>query len=55
MSSASSDKRVIAVSSRALLDLDDSHQVFVEHGVDAYYRYQIEHEEDVLEPGIALP
>lgn len=55
MSSASSDKLVIAISSRALFDLDYSRQVFVEHGVDAYCRYQIEHEEDVLEPGIAIP
>lgn len=55
MSSASPDKLVIAISSRALFDLDDSHRVFVEHGVDAYCRYQIEHEEDVLEPGIAFP
>lgn len=55
MSSASPDKLVIAISSRALFDLDDSHRVFVEHGVDAYCRYQIEHEEAVLEPGIAFP
>lgn len=55
MSSASPDKLVIAISSRALFDLDASHQVFVEEGVDAYCRYQIEHEEDVLEPGIAFP
>lgn len=54
MSSLSPDKLVIAISSRVLFDLDDSHRVFVEHGVDAYCRYQIEHEEDVLEPGIAF-
>jgi 5'-nucleotidase len=46
------DKLVVANSSRALFDLDESHQVFVEEGVDAYCRYQIAHEEDVLAPGI---
>lgn len=55
MSSSSPDKLVIAISSRALFDLDESHQVFVEKGVDAYCRYQIDHEEDVLKPGIAFP
>ena len=55
MSSTFPDKLVIAISSRALFDLDESHQVFVEQGVDAYCRYQIDHEEDVLKPGIAFP
>jgi len=54
MSSSISDKLVIAISSRALFDLDESHRVFVEEGVDAYCLYQIEHEEDVLAPGIAF-
>ena len=44
----------IAISSRALFNLDDSHRVFEEHGVDAYCRYQIEHEDDVLAPGVAF-
>lgn len=49
------NKLVVAISSRALFDLDESHRVFEEEGVDAYCRYQIEHEEDVLVPGIAFP
>lgn len=49
------NKLVVAISSRALFDLDESHRVFEEEGVDAYCRYQIEHEEDVLAPGIAFP
>lgn len=48
------DKLLIAISSRALFGMDDSHQVFIEQGVDAYCRYQIDHEEDVLKPGIAF-
>ena len=55
MSTTASERLVIAISSRALFDLDESHQVFVEEGVDAYCRYQIEREEVVLSPGIAFP
>jgi 5'-nucleotidase len=49
------DKLVIAISSRALFDLDVSHRVFVEEGIDACCRYQIAHEDDVLAPGMAFP
>jgi len=45
---------VVAISSRALFDLSESHQVFEERGVDAYCEYQIEREDQVLEPGIAF-
>ncbi len=47
-------KLVVAISSRALFDLDDSHAVFEAEGVDAYCKYQIEHEDDPLEPGVAF-
>ncbi|TQV73518.1 5'-nucleotidase [Exilibacterium tricleocarpae] len=48
-------KLVIAISSRALFNLDDSHQVYISDGLDAYSHYQIEHEGDVLAPGDAFP
>ena len=48
------DKLVVAISSRALFDLMDSHRVYTEAGVDAYHRYQIEHEEEILAPGPAF-
>ena len=48
-------KLVVAISSRALFDLDASHKVFEEQGVDAYCAFQVAHEEDVLEPGVAFP
>ncbi len=51
----SEEKLVVAISSRALFDLQASHQVFVEQGVDAYCQYQIEHESELLEPGTAFP
>lgn len=47
-------KLVVGISSRALFDLEESHRVFQTEGVDAYCRYQIERENDVLEPGVAF-
>ncbi len=49
------DKLVLAISSRALFDLSDSHKVYLAEGVEAYRKYQIEHEEETLEPGDAFP
>ena len=49
------NKLVIAISSRALFDLSESHHVFQERGLAAYSEYQIEHEEEPLEPGEAFP
>lgn len=48
------DKLVIAISSRALFDLIDSHQVFEGEGVEAYCKYQIEREDEPLAPGVAF-
>jgi len=50
-----SNKLVIAISSRALFDLDESHQVFEKEGLEAYSKYQIAHEDDILGPGEAFP
>lgn len=55
MASGFGDKLVIAISSRALFNLDDSHRVFTDSGLEAYAQYQIEHEEEPLEPGDAFP
>ena len=51
------DKRklVVAISSRALFDLQDSHRMFEEEGIEAYCRFQIEHENEPLEQGTAFP
>ncbi|MEP7181104.1 MAG: 5'-nucleotidase [Betaproteobacteria bacterium] len=48
------DKLVVAISSRALFDLTESHRVYTEAGVDAYHRYQVEHEDQLLAPGPAF-
>lgn len=47
------EKLIIAISSRALFDLNESHRVFESAGEDAYTRYQIEREDVPLEPGSA--
>ena len=48
------DKLVIAISSRALFDLDDSHRVFERDGLEAYRQYQIDRENEPLERGDAF-
>ena len=53
--SAADDRLVVAISSRALFDLGESHALFERDGLEAYRRFQIEHEEEVLEPGVAFP
>src|SRR5262249_39362709 len=47
-------KLVVAISSRALFDLEEANRVFEEQGVKAYHAYQLEHENEVLAPGIAF-
>ena len=42
---------VIGISSRALFDLEEENKIFDEEGLDAYIRYQIDHEQTVLQPG----
>ncbi len=49
------DRLVVALSARALFDLEDSHAVFETEGVDAYASYQRAREDQPLEPGIAFP
>jgi 5'-nucleotidase len=54
MSEDISHKLVIAISSRALFDLDASHRVFETQGIEAYANYQIAHEDDMLQRGVAF-
>lgn len=46
MPSGFGTKLVIAISSRALFNLDESHTIFENQGLDAYARYQIDREDD---------
>ncbi|HBN52836.1 MAG TPA: 5'-nucleotidase, partial [Stenotrophomonas sp.] len=45
----------VAVTSRALFDLEEGHGLFEREGVEAYAAYQREHEDDILKPGVAFP
>ncbi len=49
------DKLVVAISSRALFNLDESHKVYVNDGLKAYAEYQIANEDTILEKGDAFP
>lgn len=46
---------VVAISSRALFNLDESHDVFESKGLEAYAEYQVARENDFLQPGVAFP
>jgi len=54
MSVSLNDKLVVAISSRALFDLSESHAIFEREGVEAYQHHQIERENEVLAPGVAF-
>lgn len=49
------NRLVVGVSSRALFDLTYENTIFESDGVEAYCRYQIEHENDILRPGPGFP
>ena len=49
------EKLIIAISSRALFNLDASNEIYEKKGLAAYAQYQIKHENDILEPGVAFP
>ena len=46
---------IVAITARALFDLEDSHAVFQDAGVDAYADFQRQREHEVLGRGIAFP
>ena len=46
---------VVAISSRALFNLDESHEVFESKCLEAYAKYQVARENDFLQPGVAFP
>ncbi len=44
----------VAISSRALFNLSESHALYLDKGVKSYAEYQIRHEHDILAPGSAF-
>ena len=55
MSKHFGSKRVIAISSRALFDLDASHAIYEREGLAAYAAHQVANEDNPLQPGGAFP
>lgn len=49
------NKLVVGVSSRTLFDLTYENKIYEEEGVEAYSRYQVEHEDELLRPGPGFP
>ncbi len=49
------NKLVVAISARALFDLNESHDLFESEGLEAYRDYQMSRENELLAPGIAFP
>lgn len=49
------ERLVVAVSSRALFDLEAEHQIFEQEGIEAYRNYQVSHATTPLSPGVAFP
>ena len=47
-------KLIIGISSRALFNLDQSHEIYEKEGLESYRDYQIANEEVTLEPGEAF-
>mgnify|MGYP000305887449 CR=1 FL=1 len=45
----------VGLASSALFNLSEGDRIYREQGVEAYSQYQLENEEKVLSPGIALP
>lgn len=44
-------KLVIGISSRALFNLEEENKIFEQHGLDEYYKYQIENEDKIIQKG----
>jgi 5'-nucleotidase len=54
MPSLIDNRLIVAISSRALFDLSESHAVYEQDGVQAYQQHQVAHEDDLLQPGVAF-
>ena len=49
-----SDILVLGVSSRALFNLEEENEIFNSQGISGFRKYQLEHEDEPLEPGTAF-
>ena len=55
MSNAVAAPLVVAITARALFDMEDSHLLFEREGVEAFSAFQRAREDEPLRPGIAFP
>jgi 5'-nucleotidase len=55
MPTAPPERLTVAITTRALFHMEDSHALFQEQGLQAYAEFQREREDEVLPPGIAFP
>jgi 5'-nucleotidase len=46
---------VVGISSRALFDLCKENNIYDSEGLESYCKYQLEHEDDILQPGTGFP
>ena len=49
-----SRRLTVGVSTRALFDMEKEHEIFLKHGAEAYVKYELDHEKEVLLPGPAF-
>jgi len=49
------DKLVIGISSRSLFDLEKENEIYENKGLEAYKKFQRDHENELLKPGTAFP
>ena len=49
------ERLVVAISSRALFDMRESHAIFEREGLRAFAEYQVQRESEPLLPGVAFP
>lgn len=54
MNEVNRNRLIVAISSRALFDLSESHAIYEAEGVEAYQQHQIERENELLRPGVAF-
>ncbi len=52
---APTEQLVVAVSSRALFDLEKEHQLFETQGYEAFRDFQVRKKDEPLKPGVAFP
>ncbi len=55
MDSSRHPSLIVAITARALFDMEDSHDLFEREGVEAFSAHQREREDEPLAPGIAFP